>query len=263
MTPSVALTVAASDPLGGAGLQADVTTFAALGVHGTSVVTSVTAQSLDSLFRAQALESDLVAQQLDGVIAALPPAACKTGLLTSGAVVEEVAVRVREGGLPAPVVDPVLVDGRGRRFVGASTELVYRQRLFPLARVLTPNVGEAAVLVGRSLDTVQEVIDAAPALRDLGAQMVVVTGGSFVDEAVDVVITADRIEGLAAPRIVTDNVRGSGCTFSAAIVAYLAVGMASYDAVVAAKAFTRRQIEMAASWELGGRGPISHLFKEL
>ena len=261
MTP-VLLTIAASDPLGGAGIQADLATFAACGVHGTSAVTAVTAQSLTSVDAVMAVEEAVVAAQIDGVVAGLGVTGVKTGLLARREIVELVAARVERGLLPEPVVDPVMVDGAGRRFVPEDVEVAYRERLFGVARVLTPNRWEAEVLTGVALPGPEAVLDNADRLRSLGAGAVVVTGGAF-DEAPDNVVITSWGDAWVQPaeRIATRNVRGSGCTFSAALAASLATGAELDAAVAGAARFVHRAIEAAASWNLSGTGPVSHALR--
>lgn len=254
----VALTVAASDPLGGAGVQADLTTFAALGVHGVSAVTAVTAQSLTAVTAVAPVDAEVVAAQIDEAAAVFDVAAVKTGLLRRPEVVELVAARVADGVLPAPVVDPVMVDGRGVRFVDAEVVAAYREALFPLARVVTPNRAEAELLVGEELPGSAAVAERAEALRALGAD-VVVTGGGFDGPPDDVVVTGAGVRVYPRRRIRTDNVRGSGCTFSAAVAASLALGCDLAEAASAAGDFVRRAIEVSASWDVGGPGPVAHV----
>ena len=254
----VALTVAASDPLGGAGVQADLTTFAALGVHGASAVTAVTAQTLTAVTAVVPVDAEVVAAQIDEAAAAFDVAAVKTGLLRRPEVIELVASRVADGVLPAPVVDPVMVDGRGVRFVDAEVVAAYREALFPLARVVTPNRAEAELLVGEELPGSAAVVERAEALRALGAD-VVVTGGGFDGPPDDVVVTGAGVRVYPRRRIRTDNVRGSGCTFSAAVAASLALGCDLAEAASAAGDFVRRAIEVSASWDVGGPGPVAHV----
>lgn len=257
--PPVLLTIAASDPLGGAGVQADLATFAALGVHGASALTAVTAQSLTAATASDPVAAGLVAGQIDAAVDHLGVAGVKTGLLRRREIVELVAERIEHRRLPAPVVDPVMVDGRGRRFVSDDVEDAYRHRLFPLARVITPNRGEAELLAGTSLPTAEAVMDCAQTFRDLGAQAVVVTGGGFDDGPDDVVITASVDAWIVrGSRIETDNVRGSGCTFSAALAANLALGRDLPTAVTAAGRFVRNALGASAGWILDGPGPVSH-----
>ena len=257
--PPVLLTIAASDPLGGAGVQADLATFAALGVHGTSALTMVTAQSLTAVAAAAPVDAGLVAAQIDSVAAELGVDGAKTGLLRRREVVELVSERVESGVLPAPVVDPVMVDGRGVRFVSDEVEDAYRRRLFPLARAITPNRAEAELLSGTPLPDAEAVLNCADAFRALGAEAVVVTGGGFDGQPDDVVITPSRAWAVPGTRILTENVRGSGCTFSAALASNLALGADLEQAVQAAGRFVRSAIESAAGWTLEGRGPVSHV----
>lgn len=260
--PPVLLTIAASDPLGGAGVQADLATFAAFGVHGASALTAVTAQSLTSVTAVESVGADLVARQIDSVASEMGVAGTKTGLLRRTEVVELVAGRVERGVLPPPVVDPVMVDGRGVPFVSGEVQDTYRDRLFPLALAITPNRGEAELLAGTSLPGPEAVLDCAPAFRELGAAAVVVTGGAFDGRPDDVVITASG-DAWVEPgyRVHTSNVRGSGCTFSAALAAGLALGQSLEDAVAAAGRFVRSAIEASAAWTLAGPGPVSHIWR--
>ena len=257
--PPVLLTIAASDPLGGAGVQADLATFAAFGVHGASALTAVTAQSLTTVTAVSPVGVELVADQIDSVASCMGVAGVKTGLLRRREVVELVAGRVERGDLPAPVVDPVMVDGRGALFVGDKVAMAYRERLFPLARAITPNRREAELLAGTSLPGPEAVLDCAEMFRGLGPDAVVVTGGGFDGQPDDVVITAAGDTWVEPGRRVhTGNVRGSGCTFSAALAAGLALGQSLEDAVAAAARFVRSAIETSAAWPFGGPGPISH-----
>ena len=256
--PPVLLTIAASDPLGGAGVQADLATFAAFGVHGASALTAVTAQSLTTVTAVDPVGVELVADQIDSVASCMDVAGAKTGLLRRREVVELVAGKVERGDLPAPVVDPVMVDGRGVPFVGDEVETAYRERLFPLARAITPNRREAELLAGTSLPGPEAVLDCAEVFRGLGSGAVVVTGGAFDGQPDDVVITAADAWVEPGRRVHTRNVRGSGCTFSAALAAGLALGHSLEDAVASAARFVRSAIEASAAWSLDGPGPVSH-----
>jgi len=262
--PPVVATVAAHDPLGGAGLAADLTTFASLGVHGVVAATAVTAQHLTSVDRVEPTPADLVAAQLAGIVADFTVAAAKTGLLGSAEIVEIVVACIDDGTLPAPVVDPVLVDGRGVRFVPEEVETAYRTALIPRARVLTPNIHEASLLLGCTLECVDDIVAAADQLALLGAETVVVTGGSFLEgPAVDVVVdSAGEVELLVGPRIPSPHVRGSGCTFAAATAAMLAHGDAPIEALRTAKRFVSDRIAAGSAWQLseGVIGPVGHWF---
>lgn len=263
MTPAVALTIAGSDSGGGAGLQADLKTFAALGVFGTSAVTAVTAQSTVGVRRVHALPADLVADQVETVLDDLPVAAVKTGMLADVAIVSAVAGLAEAGRLPNLVVDPVLVSSSGARLLAPGAESAYLDRLFPQARVVTPNLAEAAALLGVAIRTAGDQRDAARALADHGPQVVVVKGGHPLagdgGDAVDVVWDGHRVTELRAPRLETRNVHGTGCTFASAVAAGLARGADVERAVRDAKAYVHGAIRAAAQWRLGaGHGPLDH-----
>ncbi len=264
MTPPVVLAISAHDPLGGAGLAADLTTFAAFGLHGVQAVTALSAQHFDSVDEVFPVDPAFVSRQIDGILDEIRPAAVKTGLLGSAAVVSDIAGRVVAGRLAAPVVDPVLVDGRGHRFVSADIEGAYRAELLPVARVITPNLSEAGLLVGANLRAIDDVVAVADKLVALGAELVVVTGGGFVgDDAVDVAVTADGVTHLLrSVRSLTRNVRGSGCTFAAAITSGLARGLGPLEAAREAKCFVSARIADSADWEFRAdkAGPVSHLY---
>jgi hydroxymethylpyrimidine/phosphomethylpyrimidine kinase len=251
VTPPVVLTIAAHDPLGGAGIAADLTTFAALGVHGMVAVTAVTAQRFGSVDRVAPTPADLLAAQIDGIIDSAAVAALKVGLLFDPAQVGVVAERVADGRLPAPVVDPVMVDGRGDRFVAKETEAAARESLFPLAAVVTPNRAEAELLGGSSA-----------ALAALGARLVVVTGGGAA--ATDLLVWPDGSgTELVGEWIETTNVRGSGCTFAAAMAAAMAHGAGLEAGARRAKAFVAERLREGADWKIGpadSAGPVSHRF---
>lgn len=264
MNPPVALTVAAHDPLGGAGLAADLPTFAMLGVHAVSVVTAVTAQRMGSVERVDEIPLVGIEGQLAGILAEFEVAAVKTGLIGRPDVVRAVADRVSDGALPAPVVDPVLLDGRGRLMFAPELEHAYREVLLPLAAVATPNLAEAGRLIGVELVDADDVVDAAGRVAALGAGVTVVTGGRGTgDTAVDVAIDRDGVvEVHEGVRVDTPNVRGTGCTFAAAVTAALARGSTPMRAVGVAKDFVRDRLVEGAGWVLGRGdhpGPVSHL----
>jgi hydroxymethylpyrimidine/phosphomethylpyrimidine kinase len=259
VTPPVALTIAGSDSGAGAGIQADLKVFAALGLYGTSVITALTAQNTREVRAVLPTPADLVTAQLDAVLADLPVRATKTGMLGTEAVADVVAAHARAGLLPNLVVDPVLVSTSGHRLgVVAAVE-----RLLPYALVATPNREEAAAIVGRPVSTPDEMADAAAMIAAGGPRYVVVTGGGDDDadqtEAVDVFWTGAEATRLAGPRVATRNTHGTGCTFSAAIAARIALGDAVPDAVVFAKEYVARALAGGREWRLGtGHGPLDH-----
>jgi hydroxymethylpyrimidine/phosphomethylpyrimidine kinase len=254
----VALTVAGSDSGGGAGIQADLRTFAAHRVHGTSALTAITAQNSVGVTAWTALEPAMVVAQMEAVATDMPVAAAKTGMLANAAIiaaVAEAAGRLRLGPL---VVDPVMVAKSGDRLLDVAAERVYVERLLPLATLVTPNLHEAAALLGRPVRDVLEMRDAARDLRALGAKAVLVKGGGLAGDAVDVFCDGARIVDLTVPRVDTPNVHGTGCTLSAAICARLAQGADLLDAVRGAKAYLTEALRR--SYAVGkGRGLPDHL----
>ncbi|HEX6348160.1 MAG TPA: bifunctional hydroxymethylpyrimidine kinase/phosphomethylpyrimidine kinase [Candidatus Dormibacteraeota bacterium] len=257
----VALTIAGSDSGGGAGIQADLKTFAALGVHGTSAITAITAQNTLGVSAIQELPVDIIQAQIDAVVVDLAPAAAKTGMLSSVEIIEAVAGAVREHGLSKLVVDPVMVAKGGAKLLRDEAVAALRQTLLPLAAVITPNLPEAEVLLGRSISGLQERRRAARELLALGPRAVVVKGGhSGGADSTDVYVDAEREMTLAGERFATTNTHGSGCVFSAAIAAELAKGAPLAQAVTSAKAFVSAAI--ATSLELGrGHGPVNPMFR--
>ncbi|MGH9102689.1 MAG: bifunctional hydroxymethylpyrimidine kinase/phosphomethylpyrimidine kinase [Acidimicrobiales bacterium] len=261
MTPPVALTIAGSDSGGGAGIQADLKTFAALGVFGTSAITAVTAQDTTGVKAIHVSPVELVDAQIGVILADLRPAAAKTGMLATAEIVSLVADRAERGGLPPLVVDPVMVASTGATLLAPDATGVYLERLFPLAAVVTPNLPEASLLLGREIAGVEDMAEAAVELGRGGAAMVVVKGGHLPGlEAVDVVWDGTTLHRLSAPWIPTANVHGTGCTFSAAVAAGLALGREPLEAVRRAKRYLHGAISGGAAWSLGaGHGPVDHL----
>ena len=260
-TPEVVLTIAGSDSGGAAGIQADLKAFAALGVYGTSVVTAVTAQNTVGVQDVHVVPTDVVDAQITSVVTDLRPVAVKTGMLATAATVRAVAARAASGELPQLVVDPVMVATTGHRLLDPEAERAYVELLFPHALVVTPNLREASVLVGRELTTVEDMVSAVGELAATGARHVVVKGGHLPGGvAADVMFDGGRTTVLSGPRITTANVHGTGCTLSAAIVAQLARGLGPVQAVERAKDFVARALRGAAGWNLGtGQGPVDAL----
>jgi hydroxymethylpyrimidine/phosphomethylpyrimidine kinase len=255
---NVVLTIAGSDSGGGAGLQADLRTFAAHGLHGASAVTAVTAQNSVAVVDYVALDPRMVVAQIEAVGSDMPVAAVKTGMLATAEIVRAVADAAARLRLPHLVVDPVMVAKSGDRLLDPAAEAAYRERLFPLAEVVTPNLPEAEALLGRPVRTLPDMREAARALRALGPRVVVVKGGHLEGDAVDVVWDGERLEEIGAARIRTPHTHGTGCTYSAAIAARLALGDPPVEAVRAAKAYLTEAIRGA--YAVGrGHGPVDHL----
>jgi hydroxymethylpyrimidine/phosphomethylpyrimidine kinase len=232
----VVLTIAGSDPSGGAGIQADLKTFATLGAFGAAVVTAITAQNTWEVRGVEVVSPAFVVEQLDAVLDDLDVRAIKTGMLGRVAVVEAVAHRLAAGPAVPIVLDPVLVSTAGQPLTEADAVATIRRDLLPLATLVTPNLPEAEALTGRPVSTPAGMRDAARALTDLGARAVLVKGGHLPDAAVDVLWDGTRFHELAAPRV-PGVFHGTGCTLSAAIAVHLARGTRLRDAVAKAKRY--------------------------
>ncbi|MEZ5317849.1 MAG: bifunctional hydroxymethylpyrimidine kinase/phosphomethylpyrimidine kinase [Vicinamibacterales bacterium] len=252
-----ALTIAGSDSGGGAGIQADLKTFAAHGVFGTSAVTAVTAQNTTGVLAVQALPPALVVAQIDAVLDDLGADAIKIGMLADAAIARAVAGVLEARRPPRVVLDTVMVAKGGAPLLSPDAVEVLRARLLPLATVITPNTPEAEALTGRSIASIDDQRDAARALLDLGARAVIVKGGHLDGDAVDVVADGTTIVELRAPRVPTRHTHGTGCTFSSAVAARLALGDDLADAARRAKDYVTGAIRHAP--ELGrGHGPVDH-----
>ena len=254
---NTALTIAGSDSGGGAGIQADLKTFAALGVYGSSALTAVTAQNTLGVTAVVELSPDVVAAQIDAVMSDIGADAVKTGMLANSAIIRTVAEKVSEHGIARLVVDPVMVAKGGDRLLREEAVDALRSLLLPLAAVVTPNLPEASVLVGRSVESTEDARRAARDIIDMGARSVVVKGGHLEGDAVDVFYDGAQFREFAAPRVETTSTHGTGCTFASAIAAGLAQGMGMEDAVARAKAYVTEAIRSAFPLG-GGHGPLNH-----
>ncbi len=259
-TVPIALTIAGSDSGAGAGIQADLKTFAALGVYGTSAITAVTAQNTQDVRRVFELPPDLVAAQIDAVASDIGVDATKTGMLASAALVVAVAGKIRELGLRPLVVDPVMVAKSGDRLLSEDATEAVRTLLVPLATVLTPNLPEAEALLGHPLPTWDDVREGAKELVAMGAQAVVMKGGHREGPAIDLLYDGQEFREYTAVRVVTSSTHGTGCTFSAAIAAGLAKGEPLRGAVAMAKAYVTKALQSA--YPIGhGHGPLHHFYR--
>ena len=255
----VALTIAGSDSGGGAGIQADLKTFAALQVHGTSAITAITAQNTIDVTDILELPTSLIRAQIDAVVDDIGVQAAKTGMLSSAAIIAAVADAIDEHAIRNVVVDPVMVAKGGAKLLRDDAVSALRERLVPLAAVITPNLPEAEVLLGREVHTLEDRRSAARDLVAMGARAAVVKGG-HADDATDVFFDGTELVELRATRIDTRNTHGSGCVFSAAIAALLARGADPVTSVREAKSFITDAI--ANSLELGrGHGPVNPIFR--
>ena len=260
-TPPVVLVIAGSDSGGGAGIQADLRTLAAHCVFPTTAITALTAQNTQGVHAVHVAPADIVSAQIEAVLDDFDVRATKTGMLASAEIIEVVASYAAAGRLPGLVVDPVMVSASGDRLLESEAEEAYRRQLFPYAAVVTPNLREASVLVGRTLESVADMSEAARELAvTTGAAAAVVKGGHLdADVAVDVVWDGRHLHELGGARMATNNNHGTGCSLASAIAAGLAQGVDLLPAVRAAKAYVRRGLEAASGWRLGqGHGPIDH-----
>lgn len=256
----VMLSIAGSDPSGGAGIQADLKTATALGVYGATVITAVTVQNTMGVTAIHPIPTDFIAGQYRCVLDDLNVAAVKIGMLGSAEVVEMVAKGLRERPVPVVVLDPVMVATSGDRLIPEDAVAAMRELLLPLATVVTPNVPEAEVLASRCISSSEELEAVGLELLAYGSEYVLVKGGHLAGvDCVDVLVSADGVTRLSAPRIETQHTHGTGCTLSSAIAAYVVRGESVPAAVAAAKQYLTRAIIAGASLQLGrGSGPVDH-----
>ena len=256
-----ALTIAGSDSGGGAGIQADLKTFAAHGVFGTSAITAVTAQNTLGVTAWQAMPADLVTAQIEAVAADFDLRAVKVGMLATAAIVEAVAATIVELDLPDVVVDPVMVATGGDRLLEEDAIEAIKRELMPHTRVLTPNVPEAEALSGMGIASVDDMRSAARRILASGPRVVLVKGGHLRgSESVDVIVTAHDSFELRRPRVESTSTHGTGCTLSSAIAANLALGLELQPALERAREYVDGAIRHAPG--LGrGHGPLGHFWR--
>jgi len=254
------MTIAGSDSGGGAGIQADLKTFSALGVYGTSAITAITAQNTQRVTQVLELPPDLVAAQIDAIVSDIGADAVKTGMLANSAIIEVVADKVRQHGLANLVVDPVMIAKSGDHLLQPEAVAALRDLLLPLALVVTPNVPEAEVLVGRKLESPDDFRRAAEEIGALGARHVVLKGGHRDGPAVDLYYDGNSFHEFTAARVDTSSTHGTGCTFASAIAAALAKGSSVREAVAMAKAYVTKALQSA--YPVGhGHEPVHHFFR--
>ncbi len=259
-TIKTAMTIAGSDSGGGAGIQADLKTFAAHGVFGTCAITAITAQNTVGVAAAQALSAELVIAQIEAVAADIHVHATKTGMLATAAIVEAVAATIAELELPLVVVDPVMLAKSGDALLDADAVTALRTELLPRALVVTPNIPEAEVLSGITIRSRQDAREAAKRIHHFGASAVVVKGGHAEGpELVDLLFDGRDFHEFRTRRIDTKNTHGTGCTFASAVAARLALGEPLVHAVAGAQTFVAGAIQHALA--IGhGHGPLDHFW---
>jgi hydroxymethylpyrimidine/phosphomethylpyrimidine kinase len=255
--PPTVMTIAGSDSGGGAGIQADLKTFSALGVFGTSTLTAITAQNTVGVTAIHEVPTDIIAAQIDAVLSDIGANAVKTGMLSSASIVMTVADSIRRHGIANLVVDPVMVAKSGDRLLRQEAVGALRTALLPLATVVTPNIPEAEDLTGISISTDADVRRVAQAIIDMGAQSVVVKGGHRDGPPTDVYYDGNQFLEFTTERIPTSNTHGTGCTFASAVAAFLAHGNTVPQSVERAKEYVTAAIR--ASYPIGkGHGPLHH-----
>lgn len=251
-----ALTIAGSDSGGGAGIQADLKTFAAHGVYGMSAITAVTAQNTREVIAVAEVPEEVVAAQIDSVLEDIGAAAIKTGMLSSARIVAAVAERIEAWGIPT-VVDPVMISKGGSYLLAPEAIGAVKRKLIPLSLVVTPNHHEATALTGIEIHSDADAREAARVLSDLGARIVVIKGGHRPGAPIDLVYDGIDFNELEAERVETQNTHGTGCTFSAAIAANLALGFAPLESIDRAKTYLTEALR--TSYRVGGgHSPVNH-----
>lgn len=252
-----ALTIAGSDSSGGAGIQADIKTMMANGVYAMSAITALTAQNTRGVTAVQEVEPDFLAKQLDAVFSDIRPDAVKIGMVSSVSLIEVIADKCVQYEAANLVVDPVMVATSGDRLISEGAVTALKEKLFPLARVITPNIPEMEVLAGKSIRTEQERIQAAHCLQNDYPCAVLCKGGHGLENADDLLLDAGEEYWFREKRIQTENTHGTGCTLSSAIASFLARGMDLTSAVSQAKKYVTEAL--ADGMNLGGgNGPLNH-----
>ena len=255
-----AMTIAGSDSGGGAGIQADLKTFAALGVYGTAALTAITAQNTVGVTGVHEIPTDMIAAQIEAVITDIGADAVKTGMLSSIEIIETVAQQMERHLVRRLVVDPVMVAKSGDSLLREDAVGALRSRLLPLATVVTPNIPEAEVLTEMTIGSDADMRTAAQKIVQLGARAVVVKGGHREGPATDLFFDGSEFRESSAPRVDTQNTHGTGCTFASAVAAGLARGMELVDAVALAKDYVTEAI--SRSFPIGrGHGPLNHFYQ--
>ena len=254
-----AMTIAGSDSGGGAGIQADLKTFAAHGVYGASAITAITSQNTTGVTDVLELPTSLIESQIDAIVSDIGADVVKTGMLSSSAVIEVVAAKARQHRMDALVVDPVMVAKGGDKLLRDDAVDALRSLLVPIATVLTPNVPEAETLLGVKIETLDEAKEAAQALVGMGARAAVVKGGHLSGPPTDMLYDGEEFRAFTSRRIDTTSTHGTGCTFASAIASNLAKGMPLRQSVSLAKSYVSSAIRLAQP--IGhGHGPLNHFY---
>lgn len=255
------LTIAGSDSGGGAGIQADLKTFAALGVYGTSAITAITAQNTTSIQGILEIPSDFVGRQIDCVMEDIGADAWKTGMLANEDIVNIVSKKAKQYKIKYLILDPVMVSKNGNLLLGKNTLKTLIKKLLPLSFVITPNLDEAEAITGKSIKTIEDMRKAAIKIYKMGPKNVVIKGGHLPKnfDAIDILYNGHEFKEFKSERIKTKNDHGTGCTFAAAIAAFLAKGHSIEESIANAKSYITSALKSARKWDIGkGHGPLNH-----
>lgn len=255
--PPKAMTIAGSDSGAGAGIQADLKTFASLGVYGSSVLTAVTAQNTIEVAAIAEVPEEVVIAQIDEIVHDIGANAVKTGMMSSKPIIENTADRLEAWGIPHLVVDPVMISKSGAPLLQPTAIEAFMKELLPLATVITPNLPEAQALAGREISSPEDIEEAARAIHALGPDIVIITGGHIEGPAIDLVFIDGEFIPVEGERIQTKNTHGTGCTYSAAITAFLAMGLDPLESIQLAKRYIENALRH--SYAIGeGHSPVNH-----
>ncbi len=253
------LTIAGSDSSGGAGIQADIKTMTAHGVFAMSAVTALTAQNTTGVYDILEVSPEFLAVEIDSVFEDIPPDAVKTGMVASAELIEVIAEKMCQYNVRNLVVDPVMVSTSGKKLIDDSAITVLKERLLPLAAVITPNLSEAEVLTGRKIHTKEDMAEAGKALSAEIPAAVLLKGGHRMEDADDLLVQGGQLQWIPGEHILNSNTHGTGCTLSSAIASNLALGFGLTEAVINAKEYISGALR--AMLNLGkGSGPLNHMY---
>lgn len=254
------LTIAGSDSSGGAGIQADLKTFAAIGTYGMSVITAVTAQNTQGVFLVEDLSTEMVQRQIQVVIDDIPPQAIKIGMVSSAEIIQVITETIAQYDVPYLVVDPVMISKSGCALLESEAKEALMTKLLPMAFLITPNIPEAEEITGLKITCLEDMKKAGQMIRSLGPQYVLIKGGHLTGDASDILIGADHVEFYYKERVNKSNTHGTGCTLSSAITSYLALGYSVEEAVAKGKKYITEAIRY--SFPIGsGIGPVHHFYQ--
>jgi hydroxymethylpyrimidine/phosphomethylpyrimidine kinase len=253
------LTIAGSDSSGGAGIQADLKTFSAHGVFGMSVITAITAQNTQGVFAVQDITSDIIAKQIDAIFDDIEVDSLKIGMVSKIDTISTIAAKLKQYQAKNIVLDPVMVSKSGYHLLDPDAKDVLIKELIPLSQIITPNIPEAEVITGRSIDNLEQMKESAKIIYDMGPRFVLIKGGHLKDDATDVFYDGKSFTHLEGKRIATKNTHGTGCTLSSAIASNLALGYDTIECIKRAKEYITVAIEHSLS--IGkGVGPTHHFY---